>query len=90
MTHKKIFISRDSLNLGRNRSQRILEASLDNLSRTSTIPKKESKIDCPHYDYCSIKNFGRINCLFDYTQCQTYKFYKKYPNYDQMYIGSKL
>jgi len=89
---KHIFTSQATLNLGRNRSHRKLEAKLDNLSRTTTIPKElieEPRMDCPHYLYCNIRVFGRINCLFGYKNCQTYKFYEKYPNYGEMFVGSR-
>ena len=57
-----------------------LESKLDNLSRTSTIPKRMIKnpdINCPYYDKCNVRIFGRIKCLFDYTQCSTYQVFEK-------------
>ena len=71
-----------------------LESKLDNLSRTSTIPKKMikvPKIDCPYYENCKVRIFGRIKCLFDYTQCSTYKFNEKNgEGFNEMFIGSKI
>jgi len=71
-----------------------LESKLDNLSRTSTIPKKmikPPKIDCPYYENCKVRIFGRIKCLFDYTQCSTYKSFEKYgEGFNEMYVGSKI
>ena len=71
-----------------------LESKLDNLSRTSTIPKKmikPPKIDYPYYENCKVRIFGRIKCLFDYTQCSTYKSFEKYgEGFNEMYVGSKI
>ena len=39
----------------------------------------EKPIDeCPHREDCSVRMFGRINCITDYKTCQTYKFYEKH------------
>ena len=62
-----------------------LEVRLDNPNN-----KPKAKINCPHKEYCSVKRFGRINCLFDYKSCQTYKFYEKYSNHQNMFVGSKI
>ena len=85
---KKIFTSQNNFNLGRNREHRILEAKLDGYK----FKNEEPEIDCPYYDKCKVRTFGRIKCLFDYTQCQTYKFYEKdgMDGYNEMYVGSKI
>jgi len=38
------------------------------------------QIKCPHYDYCNVRTFGRINCMTRSTikSCQAYKFYERY------------
>ena len=86
MTHKKtVGISQSSLEHGRNRAHRILEAIIDKHKPT----KEEFKTNCPHHSYCNVKKFGRINCLTDSTikTCQTYKFYEKYgKGYNEMFI----
>lgn len=38
----------------------------------------KTKIECPHYEHCNVRLFGRINCITDYKDCQTYKFYQRY------------
>ena len=80
MTHKKpLGVSQGTLNLSRNRSHRILEAVID---KHTQKPIKEPVIDCPHYDYCCVKNFGRINCITSYKNCQTFKYHERYGGND--------
>ena len=91
---RKIFISQGTLNYSRNRNQRKLEAKMDTLEGKCskdkplfyTLQNLPEKLifECPHYNYCRIKDFGRINCLTKDTieTCQTYKFYKKYKDFD--------
>ena len=44
------------------------------------IPSEQPKIYCPHHEYCTVKKFGRINCLTKSSveTCQSYKFYNRY------------
>ena len=72
MTHK-IFISQGTLELGRDRNNRRLEAKMDN--RTL---KDKPEINCIYYSYCKTRLFGRINCLFEQKYCQTFKYYERY------------
>jgi len=74
-------------NLGRNREHRILEAKLDG----HKLKDEKPKIDCTYYENCKVRIFGRIKCLFDYTQCSTYKSFEKYgEGFNEMYVGSKI
>jgi len=73
---KQVFISQSSRKMAKND----LEALEDE------VPKVN---DCKHREYCNIKKFGNINCLFEKEECQTFKFYERYgENYNQLGIGA--
>ena len=44
------------------------------------VTGSEGVYNCPHYSYCPVRSFGRINCLTPSTikTCATYIFYNKY------------
>lgn len=62
---------------------------------TFVIPRVEEeipKVICRHHSYCSVRQFGRINCLTQSSiqGCQTYKFFERYPNYKELGVGSRI
>jgi len=65
---KRIFVSQSTLELGRNRNQRTLDAKLDNAGK------------CFYNDYCNVKIVRGIETCYlpDTQNCQTFKFFEKY------------
>lgn len=49
-----------------------------------TSPVYQSGINCDYFLRCQELN---IKCKFP---CQTQKFFDKYPDYEQMFIGSRI
>ena len=81
---KKIFVSQSSMNGGRNRHHRRLEAVLDKFS----LRKKDI---CEHEEYCNVKKtLDKAHCSKHYSKdCQTSKFYLRYGiDWEQMGVGS--
>ena len=68
----KIFTSQSSMDAGRNRPHRRLEAALDR--------EQLQKHICKHNEYCTIRRtLDKAHCSRDYAKtCQTAKFYLKY------------
>jgi len=60
-----------------------LESNLD----TGEVALYSSPV-CIYSKYCNVKKM-KENCV-DYKNCQTWKFYNKYPNWNEMFIGSMI
>jgi len=80
MNKKKIFVSQGTLNLGRNRAKRILEAELD------------YGVNCEHESYCyKLKGLPKAHCSEDYMKVcgQIKTYYDRFGEVlNRMGIGS--
>jgi len=61
---------------------------IPNLEQTGGVFQSSPSV-CNHFEYCNIAKISGRNCA-DYENCQTFKFRTKYPNYQEMFVGSKL
>ena len=84
---KRIFASQSEFDSARNRKNRRLEAKLD--GRTPHFEMPEVSM-CLYIEKCVLRKEKR--CLFNsgYEECSGFKFYEKYPNYNEMFIGSTI
>lgn len=80
---KKIFISQSSLELGRNREKRRLEATLDcpQVNSSKGKPLFRPPVDiCIYNSHCNVRKvLGRKQCYLEFTKsCRTYQYYQRY------------
>jgi hypothetical protein len=53
--------------------------------------QEELQAQCPYMSICRLPLKGKM-CIFDESiqNCQSFKFYQKYPNYSEMFMGSRI
>lgn len=77
---KKIFVSKSTLDLGRNRDHRTLERNLDTPNCCPQVISRVLPDLCEYNDSCNVRiKLGRKQCVVGLNEtCRTYKFNEKY------------
>ena len=51
------------------------------------VPTQKVKL-CVHKDICTSPRQYSMKCIFGQKDCYIKKFYDRYPNYQEMFVGS--